>query len=147
MADKTYVDPQSVRSTADHIGGLMDDMQPFYSLGQAETKAGNFDTAKWLESLVHDRQTGLLQHAMNIKLVTGDVKENLHEITTLFETTDGDNANALEHEVNTLKIDAYKSGEDSKGFAKPVPETPGNQDYDGKSSEYDTNPPDYNTGQ
>jgi hypothetical protein len=150
MADSgnhTYVDPQSVRSSADHIGGLMNDMQPFYTLGQAETKAGNFSTATWLQDLVHDRQTGLLQHAMDVKLVCGDVKDNLHQITDTFEQTDQDNSKDLDrnlyHNVNEMKIDAYHSGQDAKGFAKPVPETPGSQDYDGKSSEYDVNPPKY----
>ena len=145
----TYIDPQSVRSTADHIGGLMDDMQPFYSLAQSPTKAGNFETAAWLQSIVHDRQAGLLQHALDVKLVTGDVKTSLHEITDTFEKADKDNAdglgNELYHDVNKLKIDAYYHGRDAKGFAKPVPTEPGDQNYDGKSSEYDANPTKYNT--
>lgn len=152
MADggnHTYVDPAAVRSTADHIGGLMNDMQPFYTLGNAETKAGNFSTATWLENLVHDRQTGVLQHALDVKLVTGDVKDSLHQVSDTFEHTDGDNANNLGrdlyHDVNSLKVHAYNSGQDAKGFAKPVPATPGDQNYDGKSSEYDVNPPTYDT--
>jgi hypothetical protein len=126
----------------------MDDMQPFYSLGQSPTKAGNFDTAAWLQNIVHDRQTGLLQHALDVKLVTGDVKTSLHQITDTFEQTDQDNANGLGndlyHDVNKLKIDAYHHGQDAKGFAKPVPTEPGDQNYDGTSSEYDVNPPKYN---
>lgn len=118
----TYVDPPSVRSSADHIGGLMDDMQPFYTLAQTETQAGNFETATWLQNLVHDRQTEVLQHAMDVKLVCGDIKNSLHQITDTFEQTDQDNSQNLErelyHDVNSMKIDAYYSGKNAKGFAE-----------------------------
>jgi hypothetical protein len=132
MADSgnnTYVDPQAVRSTADHIGGLMDDMQPFHALAGAEPKAGNFETATWLESLVRERQQGLLQHALDIKLTVGDVKTSLHEIATTFEQADEDNANSLSrdlyHEVNVMKIKAYESGQEAKELAAPAPDTSG----------------------
>ncbi|MFD8500450.1 hypothetical protein [Amycolatopsis sp. NPDC059657] len=130
----TYVDPQSVRSSADHIGGLMDDMQPFYTLGQSDTQAGNFETATWLQQLVRDRQTGVLQHAIDVKLVCRDIQDSLHQITTTFEETDQHNSENLErdlyHDVNLLKIDAYNSGENAKGFAKPGPGTEASPRYD-----------------
>lgn len=137
----TYVDPSTIRATADHIGGLMDDMQPFYTLGSVQTLTGNFSTAQWLQARIQDRQSGLLQHGLDVKLVTADVKDGLHEVADLFEQTDENNAKNLErdlyHQVNVLKIGAYHSGQDAKELAKPAPADPDGQKYDGKSSEYD----------
>lgn len=102
----------------------MDDLQTFYALAGLETKAGDFSTASWLQNLVRDRQSGLLQHAADVKLVSDDIKDNLYSIASTFETTDKNNADALErsmyHQVNEMKIDAYRSGESVKGIGEPA---------------------------
>ncbi|WP_394617269.1 hypothetical protein JNUCC0626_48010 [Lentzea sp. JNUCC 0626] len=122
--NRTYVDPEAVRSTADRIGVLMDDLQTFYTLGGLETKAGNFSTASWLQNLVHNRQQGIVQHATDVKMVAGDIKDGLHQIVSTFEKTDKDNADSLErslyHGVNEMRIDAYKSSEGAKGSGEPA---------------------------
>lgn len=122
--NQTYVDPEAVRSAADRIGVLMDDLQTFYSLAGLKTTAGNFSTATWLQDLVHDRQSGLLQHAVDLKLVSDDIKDNLHQIVTAYEKEDKDNADSLErslyHEVNQMKIDVYKSTEEAHDAATPA---------------------------
>lgn len=142
-SDRTHIDPEAVRSAAGDIGGLMSDMSPFQKCASAETKAGNFETATWLEDVVHNRQTSLLEHASHVKLVMGDINDSLNGVSDTLEQTDDTNSKQLDHavghEVNVLKIDAYNSGK----TAKEVTGTPtwGSQEYDGESSEFDNAPP------
>lgn len=112
--EHTFIDPQAVRTTAGHIGGLLDDMQAFHTVAGIETRAGDFETATWLEELVRDRQAGLLRHAVDLKAVLGDIKESLGQVTQTFEETDQRNGANLErrlgHEVNVLQINAFHHG-------------------------------------
>lgn len=141
--DRTHIDPESVRSAAGNIGGLLSDMSPFQKCASAETKAGNFETASWLEDVVHNRQTSLLEHATHVKLVMGNIDDSLKGVSDTLEQTDDTNSkkldNAVGHEVNAMKIHSFESGK----TAKEVTGTPtwGSQDYDGESSEFDNAPP------
>ncbi|NGY65974.1 hypothetical protein G7043_44520 [Lentzea sp. NEAU-D13] len=142
-SDRTHIDPEAVRSAAGDIGGLLSDMSPFQKCASAETKAGNFETATWLEDVVHNRQTSLLEHATHVKLVLGNIDDSLKGVSDTLEQTDDTNCKQLDrvvgHEVNVLKVDSYNSGK----TAKEVTGTPtwDNQEYDGKSSEFDNAPP------
>jgi hypothetical protein len=142
-SDRTHIDPEAVRSAAGDIGGLLGDMSPFQKCASAETKAGNFETATWLEDVVHNRQTSLLEHATHVKLVLGNIDDSLKGVSDTLEQTDDTNSKALDHtlahEVNTLKIDSFHSG----STAKEVTGTPtwDSQEYDGESSEFDNAPP------
>ena len=141
--DRTHIDPEAVRSAAGNIGGLLSDMSPFQKCASAETKAGNFETATWLEDVVHNRQTSLLEHATHVKMVMGNINDSLNGVSDALEETDDTNSkkldNAVGHEVNALKIDAFNSGK----TAKEVTGTPTweSQEYDGESSEFDNAPP------
>jgi len=121
--EHTFIDPQEVRATASHLGGLLDDMEAFRQLAGTETKAGGFETAGWLENVVHDRQSGLLRHATDLKAVLDEVEGGLGQITETFEQTDqhsGQNLDrSLHHEVNVLKINAYTEGK--KAESDPAP--------------------------
>lgn len=124
--DHTYIDPESVRAAAGRIGGLMNDMDAFYRISDLETLAGRFPAATWLAELVHQRQICLLQHAIDLKLVLGDIKSNLDQISHLMEETDRTNANSLErdvfHQVNLMKVEGHRDTVWSKELARPVPE-------------------------
>lgn len=137
--DRTHIDPEAVRSAAGNIGGLLGDMSPFQRCASTETKAGNFETATWLEDVVHNRQTSLLQHATHVKLVLGDIDDSLNQVSDTLEQTDDANSRQLGHEVNVLKVHAYNSGR-TAGEVTGTP-TWDTQEYDGVSSEFDTAPP------
>lgn len=142
-SDRTHIDPEAVRSAAGDIGGLLSDMSPFQKCASAETKAGNFETATWLEDVVHNRQTSLLEHATHVKLVLGDIHDSLDGVSDALEETDDTNSKHLDrvvgHEVNAMKIDAFNSGKTAKEVTgTPTWET---QEYDGESSEFDNAPP------
>ena len=125
--DHTYIDPEAVRESGTTIGGLMSDMSPFQRVASTETQAGNFDAATWLEDQIHHRQASLLQHATHVKQICGEIKEGLHGVSDVLETTDGENAQGLDrevaHQINVVRYDSFHDGKTDQNSEPPPDES------------------------
>jgi hypothetical protein len=115
--NRTYVDTEGTRSSADRIGPLLDDLSPFHQVSGIKTKSGNFPAAQWLDNLLGQRGNALFQHAQSVELVCHDIKAGLHGVVDTFEQTDGSNAGGLDrslyHDVNVTRVNAWNHTKES----------------------------------
>lgn len=105
MAENTGVDPQQLRDSAKRIGDIMNDdaMHVFEDLGNHQTTAGSFPTAKWLNSIVHDRVTAVQQQAQILHAAFGDICTSLNTVADDMQNTDSGNADKVAQDIDTLK--------------------------------------------
>ena len=117
VSNRTYIDPDGMRSSADRIGPLLDDLSPFHQVSATKTSSGNFPAAHALDSLVGQRGDGLFQHAQSVKLVCHDIKDGLDSAVDTFQQTDGSNAGDLDrslyHDVNVTRVNSRNHTKES----------------------------------
>ncbi len=100
MTDKTEIKPDDVKAIAERIRDLLGDMSAFSELQGHQPSAGQFPTAKWLESIVVDRRDGLVRHAHRYKATLNDVYEFLNKVVVNLQGQDHVNADALRKAIS-----------------------------------------------
>lgn len=88
----TKYDGNELRSAADKIDTLMEDMTPFETLKDIWPDAGPFATAQWLERVVDDRRNAIVAHAEHLQLIMTEMATTLRAVADKFERTDEGNA-------------------------------------------------------
>ncbi|GAA3440164.1 hypothetical protein [Kutzneria kofuensis] len=115
--NRTYIDPEGMRGSATHIGGLVDDLTPFHAVSAIQTKSGNFPAAHWLDGVIAQRGQGTFQHGQGLHLVCHDINDGLHGVVDTFEQTDDSNADGLDrsvfHEVNATRLKSWQDTQES----------------------------------
>jgi hypothetical protein len=99
--DHTLVDPGAMKHTAKQIGELMADMTVFENLAGQDPRAGDFETAHWLQEIIRDRRDGLVQHARDLKVAFGEIRDSLEAVADDFQCTDQANADNLHKQVGS----------------------------------------------
>jgi hypothetical protein len=116
--NRTYIDPEGMRASADRIGPLLSDLSSFHRVSAITTNSGNFPAAHWLDTMLVKRGDALFQHAQSVDLVCRDIKSGLHQVVTDFENTDDSNANDLDrtvsHDVNVIRKHAWGHTKESQ---------------------------------
>jgi hypothetical protein len=92
---RTQLNVDAVRESAAALGRIMDDMSAFSALRASWPTLGNFDLARQLEAIVHDRRTGVLTHVDHVKISLDEMETALTRIVTNFESIDDGNAQRI----------------------------------------------------
>ncbi|NWJ73949.1 hypothetical protein HX744_26075 [Pseudonocardia sp. ICBG1122] len=96
MADETAFDVDGVGHAAKTVGGLMNARRPaFDALASQRPGLGGFPTAQWLQKVVDDRGTGLVEHADHLAAVLGRIRTTLESVAGDLGHIDAENAAAL----------------------------------------------------
>jgi hypothetical protein len=108
----TNYNADAIKTSANNLGALMDDMTAFEALKPNWPNAGKFPLAQWLERIVDDRRNGLVAQAEHLKIVLDDMKTTLTSIADDFQNADGDNAAKIKASIagieNTVSGDVTK---------------------------------------
>lgn len=96
MADETFIEPSVVLKTGSFIPQLLSDTSPFEHCASIPTQAGNFQAALTLEQIVHARQSGLLQHVLDLQAALHELGDNLIKACNAIVQKDIENSQQLE---------------------------------------------------
>lgn len=134
----TSFDADAIKTSADKLGSIMDDMSAFDNLKNHWPNAGNFNTAQWIERIVDDRRNAVVEHGERLKKVLADLKVGLHQVASDFTNADGDNASKIESVLDgtesTIASDVSSMDRGTEAEQHNVtadPNGPKNNDTDG----------------
>ena len=134
----TSFDADAIKTSADKLGSIMDDMSAFDDLKNHWPNAGNFNTAQWIERIVDDRRNAIVEHGERLKKVLGDLKVGLHQVADDFTDADGDNATKIQSDFDatesTISSDISSMDQGTEAEQHNVsddPNGPKNNDTDG----------------
>ena len=102
----TNFDSAAIKTSANNLGSIMDDMAAFTNLKLHWPNAGKFPLAQWLERVVDDRRNGIVAQGEHLQLVLNELKATLVSIADNFDDADGDNANRIKKAIGNIENSA-----------------------------------------
>ncbi|GAA1027420.1 MULTISPECIES: hypothetical protein [Amycolatopsis] len=109
----TQYNKDAIQKSATNLGNILSDMSAFQALGVSCPDAGVFDLAKWLEKLVNDRATAIVEHASHLQTACKDMQSFLGNLVSTFDSIDGNNADQIKSAVTDMEksIDGDMGGQ------------------------------------
>lgn len=91
----TKYNADAIKTAAQDLGRIMDDMSAFAALQANPSGFGNFDLAQLLARITADRADGIVAHGGQLQAALHDMEATLTRITEEYENLDGANAESI----------------------------------------------------